>query len=246
MPECDRDWIQDEFIPSFQRMHQYLWKTMIRTDTNIHILEEIESFRIDQFLGGERLIFWQSVVNNACDMVVIKLSSLLKENGKDGLSLRMFRNTTRNWVHEHRRNEFDELGRDAKFDARIRDLENDVRAIRNNLTAHLLWDYDQNGRLACSRVGIRELRELFEATRRLWNSVTPFSGFSTVYCSYGTIGGHQKDIRIILKASARQNMLFSLPESDPSMWSKKREKMSPDEIADYNNLRKQLDLPPVP
>lgn len=245
MPNCDRDWIKEEYLSIFHSRHQYLWNTMIRTDTNIHILEEIERFEIGRFLSGERLVFWRSVVNNTGDVTIIKLSSLLNEAGKDGLSLRKFRNQIRCWIHEHRKAEFNELGRKASFDGRIRVLEEKITEIRNKLAAHLLWDYEQERPRDNPRICTRDLRDLFEAIRKLWDSSTPFSGYATVYCSYGSIGGRQKDIRNILIESAKQNQLFLMPEHHPGVWQKRRERMSPEDISEYNMLRKRLYLPPV-
>ncbi|MFT3785609.1 MAG: hypothetical protein QM770_05520 [Tepidisphaeraceae bacterium] len=175
-------------MSTYEAQVERIWHILIGVNESMHIVSRIQAFPLGKFVEPQDVaFFWRLLVNNTGNAVVLRLHSLLNDDGGDTLTLRKLANSTRGWLKPQYQNWYTGRLREAKFDAHLNDVAERLRDLRHTI-AHIF--VEQAGVPIRNETTISESEAvaLFEATVRLF----PAASLTTEYVidtrAY-TIGG---------------------------------------------------------
>src|SRR5438094_612649 len=83
----------------YEAQRKRIWWVLIHMRESMHIVSSIVKFPLQKFVQPHDIgFFWNVLVRNCGDAVVLRLHSLLNDNERGTLSLRRFANSVCEWV----------------------------------------------------------------------------------------------------------------------------------------------------
>ena len=98
----------------------------------MHIVSSIVKYPLQKFVEPHHLhFFWQLLVRNCGNAVVLGIHNLLNDDGADTLTLRKFANRVCEWLKPEYLEWYRDRLRSAKFDGKLHDIAGRVRGMRH-------------------------------------------------------------------------------------------------------------------
>jgi hypothetical protein len=241
------DVLKPEFVQAYEVLHKDIWGRLIHVNTNLTILEKIQNFPFHHIYSPQGNIFWTMVYWNFLYISIAFLHTLTTEQG-DQHTLTRFRNRILNdWINDAYRAEYQECLKNAKLDRCLDPIRTKIDKMRNKVIAHRILDKSQ---LCVSRVEgvkIAELRQVYEDIEKLFRACSFGVQYINNFYVGGTIGGKpvKEDIDELLDLILQNSYWLNEPERDKDFWPAIREKMSREDVAELNEFRKKLGMPPA-
>ncbi len=238
-----------DFAEAYQRLHNDLWYRIVRLHGTIYTLEQLEDFPFDHLYAPNGMEFWRLVVRNFLEMAIILFYGLISDTGDDAHTIRKFKNEVVKgpWLDQQMRDLCMQTLQERKFDKKTNIIAKRVQQIRHNAIAHRLVDMETGlAKEQLLGVKLQELRNLFDATHRLFGALSFGSAYLTLAGDLmpATVGGKPTRTCLdeVLDAVLRDSYFVNEPERD-QWWHEMRKRMSPEELQLLNKYRKRLGLP---
>jgi hypothetical protein len=218
-----------------------IWHELIWVRQSMHIVNSIVRFPLQQFAPPEDIgFFWQVIVNNCGNAVVLTLHSLVNDN-ENTLNLRRFANAVLQWLRpEHVASYRGRLG-EARFDPTLNKIAERMRALRHQI-AHVQLQPAGATRPAISEA---EAERLYLAVKSLFRATCHSSEYVIDEEDYRVGKPEPRTIDRLLDLVAKDSRLVNLPEKRGQWWPVHREHMDPEKIEEMNRWRTKFNLPPA-
>ena len=240
-----KELLRTESAEVYKAQLEHIWWILIRTRESMHVLNSIVKFPLRKFVHPDEIgFFWNVLVMNCGNAVVLSLHSLLNDNEKDTLSLRKLANSVRDWIKPEYLDWYQSRLRDAKFDANLQDVAERVRKMRHDI-AHIFVDDDGMPSKTGHRISESEIEELYGATRNLFKTASLTEEF-VIDTHELTVGPSKpRPMDKMLELVAKNSNWINMPESRKEWWPMHRKHMKPEELEELNNWRARFNMPPA-
>lgn len=242
------DVLKPEFVQAYEKLHMDIWGRLIHVNTNLTILEKIRNFPFHHIYSPQANIFWTMVHWNFLYISVAFLHSLTTDEGNEKHTLTKFANRILiDWIKDAHKPEYQELLKEAKLDKRIEPIRTKIKKMRDKVIAHRFLDSDGARVIDVKGVTPAEVRQAYEDLEKLFR-VCSFGAqyISNLYIG-GTIGGKpvKEDVDELLELILKNSYWLNEPEREKDFWPYRRKTMSEEDIAELNEFRKKLGMPPA-
>jgi hypothetical protein len=238
------------FAEKYLRLHNDLWRRIIRVHGTLCALDELKEFPFDNLYAPDGMEFWRLVIENFLDMACLMLHGLVSDTKPDELSIPTFRAKIIKapWLSPQKLGMLKKTLKQCGFDAHVQSIADRVKDIRHNRIAHRLIDWQSGGPFqAYAGVSLEDIWRLFGATHSLFGALS----FGAAYCTLagdlmpGMVGGQPTRTCLdeVLDAVLRDNLFVKMPERRAEWWPVHRECMKPKDLQVMNDLRKRIGLP---
>ena len=138
------------------------------------------------------------------------------------------------------------------FHVRTRAVRSKVRAVRDDLIAHLVVGTGESGCLAAPKhpgVTLAELKALRDDIVSLFDALSFGCGYHTWVLQYSPQVTHPKDtdarsdVERVLDSVARDSAVFNLPEAEPEYWPIAKAALGAEAVQRLNAYRKRMGFP---
>jgi len=238
------------FVEKYLRLHNNLWRRIIRVHGTLYTLGELKEFPFHHFYLPDGMEFWRLVIENFLDIACLMLHGLVSDTGSDVLSMPSFRDeiTKGPWLSPQKRELLTEMLKQRRFDAHVQSIADRVKDIRHNRIAHRLIDRQNGGTFqAFAGVSLEEIWRLFDATHSLFGALSFGAAYITLAGDLipSTVGGQPTRTCLdeVLDAVLRDSFFVNMPERRAKWWPGHRERMKPKNLQEMNDLRKRIGLP---
>jgi hypothetical protein len=243
------DAIADEWFEIYERQKDVLYKQLISLNTNLFILEKIESFPFHLFapIYDDR-VFWRITTNALVEASIMIIWRIVADKDSNKLTLRAFKNQVFQNLKDRIKPTLGVALKQVNFEYRMAALERKVISVRHGYIAHL--DSQSNlspdpNELAAISLTLQDLKTILEIARNLFD-VLCFNSYHSLW-----LWGYpesfrekqQTDIDQLLDYVARSSDLLNLPEKDPSFWKAQLQELSSNDLNTLNQYRRKFGLP---
>lgn len=255
MKYFSKDILRAEWISTYEREYEILWRQAVCLTTNVACLKHILPFRHSD-LGLPHGPFWASTVRNYMESSILILSRLMADRGKRRLTLQTYRESVAsNIVDPETRSEFDGCLAEIDFDGQMVETAATIRQMRNRWIVHLDRTYlatEPNQVEWHFPVGFKSIKSASGAVCELLDALSLGGGHGFYYPDYdpgvirSTGTDSRPDVEAALDAWAGTSFLLRLPETEPDVWREYLKQLRPSQIETINHYRRKLGIgPPV-
>jgi hypothetical protein len=248
--KSEKQLFEPVFAEKFLRLHDDIWHRLCRVHGSLITLERLREFPFEYVYEGGGMEFWRLVGENFVDAIILMLHGLVNDQGSDVNGLRALKNEVCSnavWLRGEDCAIFRDAIRKCKFDRVIEQIAGRVGEARNNYIAHRLVDKANGNLQSAVSIDLRELRQLFDATHRLFGAIS-FGGARITLrddlmpC---TIGGKPPPtcLDTVLDAVLRESEFVNFPERQKEFWPILRNGMGLEKLRIMNEIRCRFGLP---
>lgn len=243
-----QDVLKPEYLEAYEILHKDIWDRLIRVNTSLTILEQIQNFPFHHFYAPHENIFWTMVRWNFLYISIVFLYSLTTDKGDKKHTLNRFANRIlADWIKHTDKPRYQKRLKNTKLDKNLRTIHAKIAEMRNKVIAHRFLDSDHACVIDVEGVTLAELRQAYDAVEKLFRACS----FGTQYISNlytgGTVGGKpvEKDIDNLLDLIVKDSYWLNEPERKKDFWPAIKQHTDPQEVDELNLWRKKFGLPPA-
>jgi hypothetical protein len=251
----EEHFVSEEAFAEFEHGKKWFYSELVRLNTTIYILVQLDQFPFTLFSKGEN-VFFNIVVWNFFETALLIVSRLMIDKSTVRHPTHCFfdfqKRLEKDWIKPEYHLALNEYLRSARIDTFTREALSRTDAIRDKYIAHLTRDYIL-GVTHLKGMDLSDLIELRDRANTLFEALTlrndteylmvPLEYSSTVTWPVGT--DPRPDIEQILDDLVKRSTLLNMPEDNPVRWQFHREKLSEAELAQINHYRRKFELPEV-
>ena len=240
-----KDVLDENGLAEYEAGINFFFSELVELNTFLYLAEKIMQFPFNLFASGENTVFFSMVLKSFHDAIVLSITRLVTDQGKDWFTLNVFKNKVRELIKPEFKNQFDERLRRARFDKEVDSLLKKTRDLRVNRIAHTSNAFILSS-IPLYRLSMNELSELRNALNFLLNTISFNTEYVMLPMSYNQIDtGGQPDIEEILDCLARNSHVLNLPENSLEEWRHSRLYLSEGDLSFLNQYRRKFNLPEV-
>jgi len=242
------DVLKPEFVQAYEKLHKDIWGRLIHVNTSLTILEKIGNFPFHHIYSPQANIFWTMVRWNFLYISIVFLHSLTTDEGKEKHTLTKFANRIlTNWIKDAHKPEYQSLLKKAKLDKRIEPIRTKIKRMRDRVIAHRFLDSGSVCVVDVKGVTLAEVCQAYEDLEKLFRACSFGAQYISNFYIGGTVGGKpvKEDIDELLELILRNSYWLNEPERNKDFWPAIRERMPKEDIAELNEFRKKLGMPPA-
>lgn len=234
-------------IQEYERGIEFFYIKLLLLNTDIFIVERILKFPFGLFVGRDDMICWSRIVVNFLDMALLTITRLATDTGEDLYTLLGFRNRLLALVQPTYQEQFRQLLRESKFDAKTRNLLDRANAIRDRQIAHFHreWAFQIPEESRVDFTDIAGLRDILNAQLDVlafnaYHMMLPTPYQEQTQLTFGE--QFAPDIEQALASIAQNSVLLNMPEVDPAQWAGQRVRLSDHQLSLLNKYRVRFGL----
>lgn len=244
-----KDILAEAGLGEYEKGMNFFYSELVKLNIILYLAECIINFPFNLFVFQDRTIFFTMVMQSFYDSAILIITRLATDRKGDPYTLRRFKNRVRELVKPEFKTLFEASLKKARFDATVRDLLNRAKQLRDRI-AHTTQDWIL-GKERISRLNIPELQALRNALNSLLDALSFEVKYNMLPLAYGprvlpASGDKEKtDIEELLDCIARNSRLLNMPETHPDRWSRRRARLTGDQIKQVNHYRRKFNLSQV-
>ena len=243
------DVLKPQYVQDYKKLHEDIWHRLVETNTNVIILERIQSFPFHHFYSPNENIFWMSVYWNFFHISIITIHAIINDRGNNVHTLEKFKdNISKEWLIDSEKDKYFQNLRKVKFDQTTKIIRKKITSIRDGFVHRL---FDNNGNLLNPEgITVTEIRHAYDDVERLFHACSFGSEYIPMFMPYlssATCGGKpiETDIAHLLDLIVKDSSWLNQPERNPQAWQICKKTRSSAEILDLNQWRKKFGMPEV-
>jgi hypothetical protein len=212
----------------------------------MHIIESITKYPLNLFVDPQEIgFFWQLLVNNCGDAVILNLHSLVNDTDGRNLSLERLKNSVRKWLRLEYVPWYDERLRAARFPAVIREIAERIDIVRDKHVAHSEWHADAvTPAVPHPGISEAEIEKLYQAVRELFRACCLTAEYVIDWNDHVVGKPNPRAIDRVLDLVAKAGNYVNRPERRGRWWALDRQALSEAELATLAMWRAKFGLPP--
>ncbi|MDE2058834.1 MAG: hypothetical protein KGJ27_03785 [candidate division NC10 bacterium] len=237
-------------LGEYEKGMVFFYSGLVELNIILDLAERIINFPFDLFVFQDRTIFFTMVMQSFYDSAILIITRLATDQKGNVYTLRRFKNRVKELVKPEFKTSFEALLKKARFDATINNLLKRAEQLRTHRIAHTTQDWIL-GKVRISRPNISELQALRTALNSLFDALSFEVKYNMLPLAYDprvlpASGGKEKtDIEELLDCIARNSRLLNMPETHPDRWSRRRARLTGDQIKQVNHYRRKFNLSEV-
>ncbi len=240
--------LEQQHVERYKQQVRDIWRRLIRVHSNLEVMRRVESYGLNEILDPNGLGFWQELLENYGDMVILILTTLVVDQGSDTVDLRRFANRVgRSLKPEYREAYWKQLN-DASFEPEHEAVKSKIQHIRNRHIAHVIWNADEPGeRSKRPTVSYKEITALVERVRKQFEIVSLTHQYIIELDGYGKrLDGSNERAYIddLLDQAARGSAVVCCPEQHREHWPERKQHMKPEHLERLTRWRTKLGMSP--
>lgn len=242
------DVLKPEFVQTYEELHKDIWGRLINVNTNLTILEKIQSFPFHHIYAPQENIFWTMVYWNFLYISITSLHGLTTDEGEQKHTLLRFKNRLlKDWIKESEKERYRKKLKSAKLDKNLRAVRSKITEMRHKVIAHRLLDSDRHHLIHVEGVTLTELSQVCQDLETLFHDCSFGAEYISNFYVGGTVGGKpiEKDIDKLLDLIVKDSYWLNEPEEKAQFWPELRKLMSKEEVTELNEFRKKFGMPPA-
>lgn len=240
--------LDPQHLNIYHRQSRDIWGRLIRVHSNLEVMDRVQAFGLNEILPTDALMFWQSLLENYGDTVIMTLATLVVDERRDTLNLPGFARRVRQWLKPEHRDSYSDALRDARFDAKARAARGTIDHIRDHHVAHVLWGPDEAEPKSNRRfVSRTDVAALFEQVRQLFQVASLTQQHMIELNGYGKhLDGTKQQAYIdeLLVHAARAAPVVRRPEQHADRWPERRRRMKQTDLERLIRWRARLGMSP--
>jgi hypothetical protein len=244
-----KDLLLPSWLDEYERKIDLIHQQLIRLNSNTFILERIFPFRFDLFTPFHQ-DFWVLVEQALFESSVMIVWRVGVDSRSEGLTLQQLKNEILRNLKSDFKDEFQKLIKAASFEKTISKIKPTIGKIRHDYIAH----FNLNHHVKPTSAGIKERTLLFSDLKEFQVMLNSIFWLLCFDCRREVLPidylypskEQQTDIEELLDAIVKNSGILNLPEKDPMIWPKLREKWEQKgDIKTVNRYRLKFGLPEV-
>jgi len=163
-------------------------------------------------------------------------------------TLPRFKNEIRKMLKPEYTSLFDERMKTVRFDSETKAIFNQARELRNERIAHIGRAYS-SGAASIDPINFLDLKKLRDALNSLLNALSFNTEYMMLPIQYHPAVGqpmgrkYTSDLEDILDSVIRNSDILNMPEKHPIRWSRRKKRLSKEDLNLLNEYRTKFDLP---
>jgi hypothetical protein len=242
------DMLRPEYLAAYKAQLLEIWNRLIWLRESMHVVNSISHYPLRRFIDDpqEVVIFWNLIVSDCGDAVVLKLHSLVNDTSATNLGLHRLKQSVRRWLRPEFLTWYEGRLHDARFDPELRSIAERIDRLRDKHIAHSEWQPD-----ATSAAGPRpsisaaEVEQLYQGIEKLFQACCLTDNYIIDMNEAQRGGPMPRTSDRLLDLVARHSRYVNEPEICGESWSSIRESLSAEELEERNKWRRKFDLPPA-
>jgi hypothetical protein len=240
-----RDLLQPQYAGLYEAQLERIWWVLIRTRQSMHIVSSVVKFPLGKFVKHDDIaFFWNLLVQDCGNAVVLSLHSLVNDNKKRTLSLRKLANSVSEWIEPKYLDWYRGRLKDGKFDSRLHDVAERLRNMRHSI-AHIFLNHDGAPAKNARGISDSEIEDLYAATKAIFRIACLTEEFVIDTRDYSVGTASPRPIDKLLDLVAKDSYWVNQPETRKQWWQIDRQGMTDEELTDLNEWRTRFNLPPA-
>lgn len=245
-----QDVLEERGLDEYQAGMEFFYSELVELNVIVYLAEQIVNFPFELFAHPDKTIFFSTVMRSFHDSAILIITKLVTDQQGDLYTLSRFKNRVLGLVRPDYKDAFKERLRESRFDQEIRALLEKSKELRSNRIAHTTQDLISEN-IKVSRPSLSDIRRLRDALNSLLDTISFNVGHIMLPLPYEPsvlhppLSNHKTDIEEILGCIARNSNLLNMPEKRPETWSRRRARLSEEQINKINFYRRKFDMPEV-
>lgn len=241
--------LKDDLAKYKQGINFFYLQQLVPLNLNIYYVEQIIQFPFSLFVEAEKRTFFTVIVNNLIEVGLLIITRVTTTGTRGNTySLLRFKNDVRKMLKSEYVSLFDQEMSSVRFEAEIKELFEQAKNLRNERIAHIdpsnIWN-----ELEISPVNFPDLKRLRDALNSLLNALSFNTEYMMLPIQYHPqvnqpIGRkYTSDLEDILDSVIRNSDILNMPEKHPIRWSRRKKRLSKEDLNLLNEYRAKFDLP---
>lgn len=234
-----------QYVAPYNAQRSAIWHKLIWLRLSLHVTNSIVAFPLRKFVSPqEDMMFWQLIVNNCGDAVLLHLHSLVNDTDPKNLSLRRFANAVLGWLLPEYKDWYRERLRGARFDVHHDAVAKRIDVVRDKHIAHLEWDpLGTEPSAKKPAIAEKDVERLYKAVGQLFRTTCLTEEHVIDVNDYRAGPPEPRVIDRMLDLVAKNSYYVTRPERRGIWWPGDREHMDPHALEELNGWRTRYGLP---
>lgn len=239
---------EEPFLSEYKEEIKFFYSELVHLNTQLFIIEKVIQFRFDLFTNPNQRIFFDTVLSSFFETSILRIARLVTDSKDNFRIIKSFKNKIRDNMNIEYKEFFQNTLKENNFEKNTRELQNKIKARRNQRIAHMIRNVDEE-ELRNSTIYLRDLFHLRDQLNLLLSQLSFGTTRLMLPLPYSDRVEHpagvdsRTDIERMLDQIAFESELINLAETCPIIWEARKKKLAQRDVEEINRYRAKRGLP---